>query len=268
MKVYDCFLFNNELDVLEIRLNELYDHVDYFYIVEASVTHSGKPKPLYLKEALEHTNRFDKFKSKIINIDTDLDLTKSVLVDKNMTDAWNRENIQRNYLMSVMLKASADDIILLSDADEIPSKAFIDARKQVPKEKHPFLVCKQYFYYYTFRYAKKELCHGTIAFYRNHIGDMMYQDLRNARFRLPYVSNAGWHLSFFGSPEHVKDKIESFAHTEFGAHNNIDTIKKNIESGLDIFNRNSPDETLMKIENNINVPTYVLNNKEKYKHLF
>ena len=118
MKVYDCFLFYNELDILEIRLNELYDHVDYFYAVEASVTHTGRPKPLYLKEALEHTNRFDKFKSKIINIDTDLDLTKSALVDNNIDDSWNREFIQRNYLMSVMLKASADDIILLSDVDE------------------------------------------------------------------------------------------------------------------------------------------------------
>lgn len=268
MKVYDCFLFYNELDILEIRLNELYDHVDYFYIVEASVTHSGRPKPLYLKEALENTNRFDKFKSKIINIDTDLDLTKYTPLDINMSDAWNRENMQRNYLMNVIQKASEDDIILLSDADEIPSKAFIEIRKQVSKAAYPFLVCKQYFYYYTFRYAKKELCHGTIAFYRNHMADVIYQDLRNDRFRLPYVSNAGWHLSFFGSPEHVKNKIESFAHTEFGAHNNIDTIKKNIECGLDIFNRNNPEEALMKIENNINVPTYVLNNKEKYKHLF
>ena len=64
MKIYDCFNFFNELDILELRLNILYEHVDYFVIVEADKTHSGENKPFYLKENME---RFKKFSDKIIS---------------------------------------------------------------------------------------------------------------------------------------------------------------------------------------------------------
>ena len=63
-KIYDCFNFFNELDILEIRLNVLYEHVDYFVIVESSITHSGEEKPFYFEENKE---RYSKFLDKIIH---------------------------------------------------------------------------------------------------------------------------------------------------------------------------------------------------------
>ena len=65
MKIYDSFLFFNELDILEIRLNTLYDVVDHFILVESSVTHQGVSKPFIFDENKE---RFAKFLDKIIHI--------------------------------------------------------------------------------------------------------------------------------------------------------------------------------------------------------
>ncbi|GAF78351.1 unnamed protein product, partial [marine sediment metagenome] len=64
MKIYDCFNFFNELDILELRLNILHEHVDYFVAVESSVTHSGQPKPFFLEENMD---RFSKFSDKLIS---------------------------------------------------------------------------------------------------------------------------------------------------------------------------------------------------------
>ena len=47
IKVVDCFIFYNELDLLTYRLNVLNDTVDYFIIVESTHTHVGKEKKLY-----------------------------------------------------------------------------------------------------------------------------------------------------------------------------------------------------------------------------
>lgn len=258
-KVFDCFPFNNELDILELRLNELNNVVDRFVICESPFTHSGLPKPLHLKDALNSSNRFDSFKDKIT-------LLEYAANEPYSLTAWQRENTQRNTLMEILPELSEDDLILLSDCDEIPKKNFIASRKFIEREKVPFLLSKQYFHYYSFKYMKKETCHGTIAFYVGSLsGGKMFQDLRNERFNLPYIDRSGWHLSFFGSPEHVKNKIESFAHTEFGHCNDLNKIKDNIDKGIDIFNRNNINEQLIKISNNQCLPDYVLANTDKYK---
>ena len=63
--IYDCFMFFNELDVLEIRLNELYHAVDKFILVEATKTHAGKDKTLFFNE---NKQKFSKFLDKIQHI--------------------------------------------------------------------------------------------------------------------------------------------------------------------------------------------------------
>ncbi len=81
--IYDFFLFDHELDILEIRLYELYDHVTLFLIAESDQTFSGKPKPLYLKE---NWSRFAKYHDKIRRVEINLTDTKS-----HKTDSWSRE---------------------------------------------------------------------------------------------------------------------------------------------------------------------------------
>ena len=119
MKVYDCFTFFNELDLLEIRLNELYNSVDYFVIAEANMSHSGKPKDYVLEENWE---RFKPFQDKIryLKID-DFPVTHN---------SWVREKFQRDALSRGFTDMQSDDLIIISDLDEIPRAEIIDMIKE------------------------------------------------------------------------------------------------------------------------------------------
>ena len=65
MKIVDCFIFYNELDMLQYRLDTIFNCVDYFIIVESRYTHSGKEKTLYYND---NKHLFESFNSKIIHI--------------------------------------------------------------------------------------------------------------------------------------------------------------------------------------------------------
>ena len=114
--IYDCFTFFNELDLLEIRLNILNDYVDKFVIVEATRTFNNKPKPLYFEQ---NKDRFEKFKDKIIHVIFDEYPEESELRE------WTIENSQRNYIMKGLENCNDDDIIMVSDMDEIPRPELI-----------------------------------------------------------------------------------------------------------------------------------------------
>lgn len=113
--IYDCFSFYNELDLLEIRLNTLDSVVDKFVLVEATKTHNGQEKPLYYQE---NVKRFAPFHGKIIHI----------IVDSfpEIESAWTLENYQRNQIIRGLQGARDDDIVLLSDLDEIPNPELVN----------------------------------------------------------------------------------------------------------------------------------------------
>ena len=112
MKIYDCFTFLNEFDLLELRLRELYDYVDYFVLVEGDRTFQNNTKPLFYSE---HNQRFDKWKDKIIYVPvTDM---------PEHTDPWGRERHQRDAILRGLTAAADSDIIMIGDVDEIPRPA-------------------------------------------------------------------------------------------------------------------------------------------------
>ena len=112
MKVIDCFIFYNELDMLEFRLNELNDVVDYFVLVECIKTHTNNDKELYFEN---NKNRFSKFLDKIIHI-----IVKDNIPQTN--SAWDREKYQRFCIDEGIKKLNLnnEDIIIIADLDEIP----------------------------------------------------------------------------------------------------------------------------------------------------
>jgi beta-1,4-mannosyl-glycoprotein beta-1,4-N-acetylglucosaminyltransferase len=115
MKIYDCFTFYNELDLLEIRLNELNDVVDKFVLVEAEKTHQNKDKELYFEN---NKIKFAPFLHKIIHII----VPKELFVDN---DAWYNEKLQRNCILEGLKETNDDDFLIVSDLDEIPSSESI-----------------------------------------------------------------------------------------------------------------------------------------------
>lgn len=113
MKIYDCFTFYNEFELLELRLMALWDVVDYFVIVEANRKHNGEPKNFNL---IERKDDFKKFASKIKYLPVDF----SKVPFKGVGD-WSLENTQRNAIMNGIGDAAPDDLIMISDLDEIPA---------------------------------------------------------------------------------------------------------------------------------------------------
>ena len=126
MKIFDCFMYFDEEVVLDVRLNSLDKYVDYFVIVESNFTHKGDRRDLKFNH-----NKFDKFKNKIIYLVYDKQPKGIETVNKNdsedeksrkyILNAALRENEQRNFIQDGLNKAEDNDIILISDVDEIPN---------------------------------------------------------------------------------------------------------------------------------------------------
>ncbi len=108
-KIYDCFTYFNEDQLLKLRLETLWDYVDCFVICESVLTHTGKPKSVNFD-----IKNFAKYQEKI----------RYILIDSYpfvSDNPWDYENYQRNYLIQGLSDASDDDWIMISDLDEIPN---------------------------------------------------------------------------------------------------------------------------------------------------
>ena len=133
MKIFDCFSYWDEDLLLDLRLNILDSYVDYFVIVEGNKTWQNNPK-----EFRFDINKFEKFKKKIIYVKVE-----------DLPDGQNpylRENHQRNSIIKGLKYANKDDLIIISDLDEIPNPKSI--QKFLPKMR--YAVFKQKHFYYKF----------------------------------------------------------------------------------------------------------------------
>jgi beta-1,4-mannosyl-glycoprotein beta-1,4-N-acetylglucosaminyltransferase len=215
-QIYDCFTFFNELDLLEIRLNELSDTVDMFVIAEAPVTFQGAPKPLYF---YENRDRFAKFADRIRHVVVN-DMQKS-------ENPWEREWHQRNALRRGFADAPPDATILIADADEIPSAAAMRALAQ--RKDLTYLQMPLYVYCMNYQVMAGEDA-PTIASYGGpkHILDVL-RDLSAPRNGTPdnylnrqgmselshhLIEEGGWHFSWLGKPEMLQQKLKAFSHTQ------------------------------------------------------
>lgn len=202
-KVYDCFLFFNELDILEIRLNELYEHVDKFVLVESVETFRGNLKPLYYEE---NKQRFEKFADKIIHV-----------VVEDRFDSWNPwhvEEYQRNQIMRGLKECQPDDTILVSDVDEILRASVLpEIYSGLYIEKKAYIQCIQIFYRYYFN-VKDYTGKGTCATTYENLCKTTPNSFRVSHAGYPMVLNGGWHFTSMGGLAAFTKKLESFSHHE------------------------------------------------------
>ena len=240
MKIFDCFTFFNELDLLEFRLKLLGDLVDHFVIAESNLTHSGQSKPFFFEE---NKSRFEPWKEKIIYFPiiqsaAGLDFSKNETTYNPLSASWKLENEQRNALAGSNTTISDDDLVLLSDVDEIPDPALI---KKLKPGDDP-LALSQLFHYYFLNCqntGQERWWKGTIASSGKQFHEITPQGLRDKRNDYRSIKKAGWHFSYLGGLEKIKTKIRSFAHTEFNKEEflNDENIVNAMEEGKDIFNR-------------------------------
>lgn len=253
--IYDCFIFYNELDVLEIRLKYLYDIVDKFVIVESKKTFAYKDKKLIFEK---NKDRFAAYSDKIIYVTLD-DLVSS-------KDRWANEKFQRNYITTILAKTvkSRDDIVLISDVDEIPSIEAIEAYQSVTG----IHGLDQKLFYFYLNYS----CNAVWPLAKiMRYGDLIEEDktsdqIRNLR-SVPQITNGGWHFSYLGGVDVIVDKIESFSHAEFDTSyfKNKQRLENLIRDKKDVFDRNDYNYSIVNFD--ATYPATLLENLTKYNHL-
>jgi len=261
MKIFDCFTYCGEDLLLEIRLNTLHSDVDYFVICEMSKFHSGKGR-----EQKFNIEKFKKFKSKI----------RYFFIDNpplHDGDNWKYENFQRNQLKLGIYDAVDNDIIMVSDLDEIPNLN--------NKDFHNYDSCifLQNFYYFKFN----NLCYEGLKWKNKWPGTKSIkfkyfktaQNLRELRvknipkWRIDQRVNrlikyeGGWHFSYLMTPEQISEKIQNFAHKEYYSFSNLKHIEKMIKEKKDIFSRNDLKFKTVSIDDTY--PDYIKNNIKVYQ---
>ncbi len=296
MKIIDAFLFYNELELLELRLNTLDKFVDYFVITEARVTFSGKPKPLFFEE---NRDRFKKFEEKIIHnvIETTPDsfesftTTGDYFTDRNVSYPhksggtplsklsldFQREVFQRDSVINGLLGiAQPNDLIMISDLDEIPNPVAV---QQVIESFIPgtiYNLCQKWYMYY-FNVVCSHEWFGTricdFATLKGRSIDLMRYHLENRSDQPgPIVENGGWHFSFLGGQQRVREKLVAYSYQ--GRRSKFillildklfpQRIQKKIERNQDIFNTG---RTFRTVHLDDSFPPYLLANRHKFEHL-
>jgi len=291
MRIFDCFMFFDEEIVLDLRLNTLSEYVDYFVIVESKFTHKGEKRKLKFD-----INKFKSFKEKIIylvhdkmpekieNIHPEDSENKKKI--KYIYNAVYRENDHRNYIMNGLKLANDNDIILISDLDEIPNLSKVSFKNI--KEKIIFF--RQDMFYYKFNLKlpghiwigtkacrKKDL--KSPQWLRN-IKDRKYSIFRldimfsNKKYHsVKILDNGGWHFSNIKSPEDIEYKLRQYLHhREFDEQPlTTDEIKKIIDKKQAIYDLRL-DKRINKIGSGDKLvlypfdklPLYLQKNKELY----
>ena len=241
----DCFTLNNEIDILEGRLEYLYDIVDMFIIVEANITHNGTPKIL---NYLDNIQRLKKFSDKILYCPIYVNPKNydfvTVFDDEYKSGLWKVENEQRNHIMQGLQFFEDDAFVMISDLDEIPKKTSIINAMNAISEENLMIGFKQDLYFYNLNQKQIYECYGTVLCKNKTVKDNSPQFVRSKRWRhyIPYIDNAGWHLSYWGSPEEIRNKIITAPHQIYNKpkFRNVNNIIEKIITSQDLFERDNP----------------------------
>jgi beta-1,4-mannosyl-glycoprotein beta-1,4-N-acetylglucosaminyltransferase len=261
MAIYDCFQYFNEDHMVDLRLNILDKYVDYFVISESTKTHQGKPKRINFD-----IKNFVKFKNKIKFVIADYD--KEINFQNHTGGESPVEQHQRNFLMEGIKDALPNDLIILSDSDEIPDLKKLENINK--NKKYVAFSQKMFMYKLNLQNLDESNWIGSKITKKKYIKSM--QSLRNLKFKkYPFwrldkynqqIIDGGWHFSFLQTPQQILTKIKSFSHGEF---NNENISEKNIEEKIlrneDIFGRGT---NLKKIILDSSYPKYIYENKDKF----
>ncbi len=287
MKVFDCFMYFDEDLVLDLRLNLLDKYIDYFVIVESKYNHKGEYKKLKF-----NIKNFKKFEKKIIYLVYDQeppDLykfekqdTKPDISSKYIFNAGKRENGQRNFISNGLKNASSDDIIIISDLDEIPDLSKLDLNKI----NNEIIIFKQDMFYYKFnlklpgfKWTGSKACKMKIfknpqwlrnikdkkfAFYRL---DILFSETKYRNLNI--IEEGGWHYTNIKTPEEIEYKLKSYLHHQEFDENplNLEQIENIIKNKRAIYNlgvdqrqnKFGKGPLLLKISSN-ELPDYIKSN--------
>ena len=285
MKIYDCFGFFNELDLLELRLEILAPIVDHFVIIEYTVTYKGDPKPLYYNENKE---RYKKFENKIIHqiiddvpmdyINLSVDMGKDKLhkqvIDRviKMTHfpkthvPYGINSYGKECVIRALGECTDGDIIMYSDLDEIPNNITVQQILENFDHKKIYNL-RQKMYYYYMNCEKNEVWNGGWLMDWYNFKEIPVSEQKVKRYG-EFIDNGGWHFGFLGGIEGIKTKMLTCDEPSFDIPELLKNIEYRVENcqtcGVDIYGRPAQ----FKFVGIEEMPQYVQDNYEKYKEYF
>lgn len=262
--IIDCFPFFNEVDVLDIRLHELAEVVDRWVIIEALETFGGDKRDLVLASLL--STRFAEFKDRIRYVVAEPLQPKCT----DRTTGRLREAHLRDQMMPMILREaqSGDDIVIISDCDEIPRAT---ALRPDIRAIHRL---KQHSYYYSVNWlvdygndwasrarvgtAQNLIDAGGVMGFRKHASDPM-----------PVIEDGGWHFGYFGGESSITEKVKALQpflseYRMFGR----EQLNRDMAEGRDLHHRRCelPERFEWRPSNDPALPAYFLNNRDKFTH--
>lgn len=257
MKVYDGFVFNDDYDVLELRLSIMYDYVDRITIVESDHTFSNKPKDYNFENNIK---RYEKWMDKINYVKVQ---------SPKFPNPWDNEHWQSAQIKRGWCDATSDDLILASiNVDEIVRPEAIELMKNTS---YDYYTLWMPIFYFKFNYTDSVHHYSPWAkAFRGLTGKETISPI--AQLITPpgsshiNVHHSGWHFSWLGDNEYIKNKLRSYSHTEFDTPNIVEdlNIEENIKNGEDHLKRNWNSWTVVKLDDYF--PKVITENKEKYKN--
>ena len=297
MKVFDCFIFFNELDLLELRLNMLNESVDYFIIVETAITFQGDDKDFFFEK---NKSRFAKFTNKIIHFKVekyDYDfanlpfiatpentdelilnnifkfIDKCPYFDKQKEFWWGNDFFQRECIWRALAVANPTigDLIFISDVDEIPNPVSIShVKERVTADSLVYFRQNEFCYYLNYYHDSNWI--GTSCFvfseYTSPSLNAIRADAKSSKVNsLDIISDAGWHFTSMGSVEAIKKKITSWSHKEFNNALTLNNVEYNVKHGYDIFRRPGFGKLKYIPKTSSILPAYLVDNPGEFENL-
>jgi beta-1,4-mannosyl-glycoprotein beta-1,4-N-acetylglucosaminyltransferase len=246
--IYDCFIFFDEIELLELRLQILGGVVDRFVVVESDVTFQGEAKALHY---LANAHGYAQWADKIVHV--------AVTDMPDCETAWDRERYQRRAIMRGLDGAADDDLVVIADVDEIPRPEIL---LRLADELVTPVALRMSMYYYFANLMVRPTWDLPKAARRRDLHDA--EELRTAR-GLPIVEGAGWHFSYFMDREGIRRKLSSFSHVEYANDRYMSPIHidRSLKLGVGLFGGGST-----KIVPPTDLPAVLTNDKRyaKYFH--
>lgn len=246
------FTFFNELELFPLKIEELWDVVDTFLVVESPLTFSGMKKPMTF---WENRHRFEKYFSKISYVNQSTPIGN---------DPWVREKYQRDIILSLAryIYPEPSTVLINSDMDEIVSRVAVEAWLAGATDFRPTAMMEKMYYYYLNNLADCEWAGGKIM--KLHEG--LPQTLSELRYNdnLPIIQHGGWHFSFLGGVQRIKEKVLSYAHNDlypFVA--DTTKLEADIRTGKDWFSDRNMQFRQVPIDETY--PKYILDNLSLWK---
>jgi beta-1,4-mannosyl-glycoprotein beta-1,4-N-acetylglucosaminyltransferase len=269
MKLFDCFTFLNELELLDLRLMTLNEIVDTFIIVEANKTHTGKEKEFIFEK---NKDLFSDYMNKIIYIKV------KDLPNYSLGNIWEAENHQRNCISRGLEGQIKDgDKIMVSDLDEIPNPTTISENLIFDND---LIAMEHKLFYYYVNCAQRQLWRGTsLTSYNSNVEPQHLRHCARGFIGCVYEGgdiiikpNGGWHYSFMGNPEQVRYKVENIAESAqiINKVGNVGTIKEKMNTQADLWNRTDPayQKSIVDITKDGMAPKCMESFIKKYPHFY